>query len=48
MSYRTAILVDDDPVFCALAEDLLLDAGCGAIEIAENGGEVLAMLDAGV
>ena len=26
MSYRKALLVDDDPVFCALAEDMLLDA----------------------
>ena len=27
MSYRQALLVDDDPVFRALAEDMVLDAG---------------------
>jgi EAL domain-containing protein (putative c-di-GMP-specific phosphodiesterase class I) len=48
MSYRQALLVDDDPVFCALAEDLLLDSGCSSVEMAENGRQALAKLDAGV
>ncbi|MFT3724334.1 MAG: EAL domain-containing response regulator [Hyphomonadaceae bacterium] len=48
MSYRQALLVDDDPVFRALAEDLVLDAGVAAVETAENGIEALAKLDAGL
>lgn len=47
MSYRQALLVDDDPVFRALAEDLLFDAGVVAVAMAENGIEALAKLDAG-
>ena len=48
MSYRQALLVDDDPVFCALAEDLVIDAGAAAVAIAESGVDALAMLDAGL
>ncbi|MDZ4760106.1 MAG: EAL domain-containing response regulator [Alphaproteobacteria bacterium] len=47
MTYRTALIVDDDPVFGALAEDLLLDAGIETIETAADGGEALARIDAG-
>ena len=31
------LIVDDDPVFLALAEAVLLDAGCGRVETAESG-----------
>lgn len=48
MSYKQALLVDDDPVFRALAEDLFLDAGCAEVETAEDGGAALAKLDAGL
>ncbi len=47
MSYRQALLVDDDPVFRALAEDIILDAGVGSVEMAGDGSEALAKLDAG-
>ena len=47
MSYRQALLVDDDPVFRALAEDMVLDAGVQAVDTAENGLDALAKLDAG-
>lgn len=47
MTYQTALVVDDDPVFAALAEDLLLDAGVGAVEMAGDGAEALARIDAG-
>ncbi len=46
MTYRTALVVDDDPVFGALAEDLLLDAGLETVATASNGAEALAHLDA--
>ena len=48
MTYSQALLTDDDPVFRALTEDMLLDAGVGAVEMAENGLEALARLDAGL
>ncbi len=48
MSYRKALLVDDDPVFRALAEDLLLDAGVAEVAIAEDGGKAVEALDAGL
>jgi EAL domain-containing protein (putative c-di-GMP-specific phosphodiesterase class I)/CheY-like chemotaxis protein len=48
MTYRLALLTDDDPVFRALTEDMLLDAGIGAVETAENGLEALARLDGGL
>lgn len=48
MSYRQALLVDDDPVFRALAEDLLLDAGVAAVEMAGHGLDGLSKLDAGL
>jgi EAL domain-containing protein (putative c-di-GMP-specific phosphodiesterase class I)/ActR/RegA family two-component response regulator len=47
MSYRKALLVDDDPVFRALAEDLVLDAGVGEVAMAEDGGQAIATLDSG-
>lgn len=47
MSYNQALMVDDDPVFRALAEDMVLDAGVQSVELAENGLEALARLDAG-
>lgn len=46
MTYRTALIVDDDPVFGALAEDLLLDAGVETVETALNGAQALAHIDA--
>lgn len=48
MRYRQALLIDDDPVFLALAEDLFLDAGCDAVETAENGVVALQNLHAGL
>jgi EAL domain-containing protein (putative c-di-GMP-specific phosphodiesterase class I)/ActR/RegA family two-component response regulator len=48
MSYRHALLVDDDPVFRALTEDMILDAGVASVEMAENGSAALQMLDAGL
>jgi EAL domain-containing protein (putative c-di-GMP-specific phosphodiesterase class I) len=47
MSYAKALMVDDDPVFRALAEDMVLDAGVQSIELADNGLDALAKLDAG-
>lgn len=47
MSYRQALLVDDDPVFRALAEDMVLDAGVQSVDTADNGLDALAKLDAG-
>lgn len=47
MSYQQALLVDDDPVFRALAEDMVLDAGVASIETADDGIQALAKLDAG-
>lgn len=47
MSYQQALLVDDDPVFRALAEDMVLDAGVVSIETADDGIQALAKLDAG-
>lgn len=48
MSYRQAFMVDDDPVFRALTEDLLLDAGVGDVQTAEHGLDALAQLDGGL
>ncbi|MDP3738514.1 MAG: EAL domain-containing response regulator [Hyphomonadaceae bacterium] len=48
MSYRQVLIVDDDPVFRALAEDLFLDAGCAEVAMAEDGLAALAKLDAGL
>lgn len=47
MSYAQALMVDDDPVFRALAEDMVLDAGVQSVETADNGLDALAKLDAG-
>lgn len=47
MSYKQALLIDDDPVFRALAEDLVLDCGVASVEMAESGLDALARLDAG-
>ncbi len=47
MSYRKALLVDDDPVFRALAEDMLLDAGVAEVLCAEDGQQAIDMLAAG-
>ncbi|RYZ06070.1 MAG: EAL domain-containing protein [Alphaproteobacteria bacterium] len=47
MSYAQALMVDDDPVFRALAEDMVLDAGVQSVEMADNGLDALAKLDAG-
>lgn len=47
MSYERALLVDDDPVFRALAEDMVLDAGVASTKVAENGHQALACLDSG-
>jgi EAL domain-containing protein (putative c-di-GMP-specific phosphodiesterase class I)/FixJ family two-component response regulator len=48
MSYRQALLVDDDPVFRALAEDLLLDAGVGEVVEAADGGAAIEALKGGL
>jgi len=48
MSYRQALIVDDDPVFRALAEDMVLDAGVAAVETANDGLDALTKLDAGL
>jgi EAL domain-containing protein (putative c-di-GMP-specific phosphodiesterase class I)/FixJ family two-component response regulator len=48
MSYQLAFLVDDDPVFRALTEDLLLDAGVVNVAMAEDGLDALAQLDGGL
>lgn len=48
MIYQQAFMVDDDPVFRALTEDLLLDAGVGEVRMAEHGLDALAQLDAGL
>ncbi len=47
MRYKHALLVDDDPVFRALAEDMLLDAGVGAIATADDGSQALLSLETG-
>jgi EAL domain-containing protein (putative c-di-GMP-specific phosphodiesterase class I)/ActR/RegA family two-component response regulator len=47
MSYQQALLVDDDAVFLAFGEDMLLAAGCASVETAEDGLAVLAKLNAG-
>lgn len=47
MSYKQALLVDDDPVFRALAEDLVLDCGVEQVETAESGLDALAKLSTG-
>jgi EAL domain-containing protein (putative c-di-GMP-specific phosphodiesterase class I)/ActR/RegA family two-component response regulator len=48
MSYQQALLVDDDPVFRALAEDLVLDCGVVTVETAESGLDALSKLAAGL
>lgn len=48
MSYQQALLVDDDPVFRALAEDLVLDCGVASVETAESGLDALSKLSAGL
>ncbi len=48
MTYRSALIVDDDPVFGALAEDLLLDAGVETVSTASNGAKALAHIDAAI
>jgi len=48
MSYRKALLVDDDPVFRALAEDMLLDAGVAEVAMAEDGGKAIDALVMGL
>ena len=47
MSCQQALVVDDDAVFLAFAEDMLLAAGCVAVDTAEDGLAVLAKLDGG-
>lgn len=48
MSYKQALLVDDDPVFRALAEDLVLDCGVEQVDTAESGLDALSKLSAGL
>lgn len=48
MSYKHALLVDDDPVFRALTEDLVLDSGVAVVDTAEDGLDALARLDGGL
>jgi EAL domain-containing protein (putative c-di-GMP-specific phosphodiesterase class I)/ActR/RegA family two-component response regulator len=47
VSYRTALIVDDDPIFGALAEDFLLDQGIEQVEAANDGDQGIAKIDAG-
>jgi EAL domain-containing protein (putative c-di-GMP-specific phosphodiesterase class I)/ActR/RegA family two-component response regulator len=47
MSYRQALVVDDDPVFRALAEDMLFDAGVAQVASAEDGKDALARINTG-
>jgi EAL domain-containing protein (putative c-di-GMP-specific phosphodiesterase class I)/ActR/RegA family two-component response regulator len=47
MSCRHALVVDDDPVFRALAEDLFLDAGVEDVACAADGKEALARINTG-
>jgi EAL domain-containing protein (putative c-di-GMP-specific phosphodiesterase class I)/ActR/RegA family two-component response regulator len=47
MSYRQALVVDDDPVFLALAEDMLLDAGVTQVASAPDGRDALARINTG-
>lgn len=48
MIRQNALIVDDDPVYAALAEDLLLDAGFRNVEMASDGSLALSRLDAGL
>ena len=48
MSFARALLVDDDPVYRALAEDIVLDCGVEAVEMAESGHEALIRLAGGL
>lgn len=48
MTYKQALLVDDDPVFRALAEDLVLDCGVEQVDTAESGLDALSKLSAGL
>jgi EAL domain-containing protein (putative c-di-GMP-specific phosphodiesterase class I)/FixJ family two-component response regulator len=48
MSYRKALIVDDDPVFRALAEELFLDAGVIEVATAEDGGKAIDALVMGL
>jgi EAL domain-containing protein (putative c-di-GMP-specific phosphodiesterase class I)/ActR/RegA family two-component response regulator len=48
MNYRQALLVDDDPVFRALAEDMILDAGVERVATAEDGQDAIRQLNAGL
>lgn len=47
MSYRKVLLVDDDPVFRALAEDLLLDACAVDVTCASDGASAIRALKEG-
>jgi EAL domain-containing protein (putative c-di-GMP-specific phosphodiesterase class I)/ActR/RegA family two-component response regulator len=47
VNFSTALIVDDDPVYAALAEDLLLDLGFTEVDTATDGGVALARLDGG-
>ena len=47
MSHQQALIVDDDAVFLAFAEDMLLAAGCAAVETAETAPSAVVRLDAG-
>lgn len=47
-TFQQALMVDDDPVFRALTEDLLLDAGCREVVEACDGLEALAKLEGGL
>jgi len=48
MSFSHALLVDDDPVYRALAEDIVLDCGVKAVDMAESGHEALSKLAGGL
>jgi CheY-like chemotaxis protein len=48
MSYRKVLIVDDDPVFLALAEEMFLDAGAVEVASAEDGGKAIDALVMGL
>jgi EAL domain-containing protein (putative c-di-GMP-specific phosphodiesterase class I)/ActR/RegA family two-component response regulator len=46
-SFASALIVEDDPVFAAFTEALLIDAGCGTVATALNEAEFRAILASG-
>lgn len=48
MSYKTALIVDDDPIYGALAEDFLLDSGVEQVDAAGDGIIALEKIDGGL